>query len=214
MDILLSIFLVVFGLVITFAGIQVFSATLPVLGFVFGFFLGAELVHVVLNDGFLGTVTGWIVGIGVGIAFGAIAWYWWYAGVILSSGALGAVLASGLAEALGARSGVTLFIVSVIGFAAFFFLAFVYYAPIYLVILNTAGVGATIVVAGVLLLFNRIETEALGIGAASAAIRESWWWTLVWFALAIAGIGYQLGTRQRVHLPENRWVPASAARAV
>jgi hypothetical protein len=213
MDILLALFLVVFGLVITFAGLQVFAATLPILGFIFGFYLGGAAIHTLLDDGFLGTVTGWIVGFLVGLLFGAVAWYWWYAGVLLSAGTLGAVLATGLAEAIGIDSDVALFIFAVAGFVALVVLAFMFDAPIYLVILNTAGAGATILIAGVLLLIDRVDRHELGEGTATAIINESWWWALVWFIVTVVGIGVQLGMRERIRFPEERWVSAGMGRS-
>src|SRR5699024_10012791 len=98
MDILIGLFLIVFGIAIAFIGIQVFFTILPIVGFVAGFFSGAIAVESIFGDGFLSTVTGWIVGAVVGIAFAFIAWYWWYAGVLLAAGSAGSLVATGLAR--------------------------------------------------------------------------------------------------------------------
>ncbi|HWV22917.1 MAG TPA: hypothetical protein VNZ58_01900 [Thermomicrobiales bacterium] len=76
MDILLGLFLIVFGLVIAFVGLQMFVVMLPLLGLVSGFYVGAAAVAAIFGDGFLSTVTGWMVGIVVGIIFATLAWYW------------------------------------------------------------------------------------------------------------------------------------------
>jgi hypothetical protein len=211
MDILLGILLVVLGLAITFMGIQVFFATLPLLGFIFGFFLGAAGWEALFGDGFLGTVTGWIVGVVVGIVFALLSWFWWYAGVLLSAGALGAVLGTGLVEAFGGDSEWLLFIVGAIGFIAVIVATYLLNLPIFMVIVNTAFAGATVVITGVLLVFNRVNYEELGYGTAVAIIQESWWWALVWSVLAVVGMFFQLSMKAAVELPEERWINAQSA---
>lgn len=205
MDIVIGIGLLLFGLVITFMGLQVFFATLPLLGFIFGFFAGAAGVEAIFGDGFLSTVSGWVVGFFVGLLFAFISWFWWYAGVVVAAGTLGAILGTGLANLFGIDSEVVIFFFALIGFAAFLFFAFVSGLPIFLVIVNTALAGATIVITGLLLVINRVDRGELGYGTAIAIIEESWWWVLVSAVLAIAGIIVQLTQRASVQLPEDRW---------
>jgi hypothetical protein len=209
MDILLGIFLIIFGVAIAFIGLQTFFVMLPLIGLVTGFYVGAQFVSVVFGDGFLSTVTGWIVGVVVGIVFALLAWYWWYAGVLVSSGLIGALLMTGIGHAVGARSSVTLFILAAIGMVAFIILTMMLNLPIYWVIVNTAIGGASIAISGVMLMFNQITREELADGAAVAAINESWFWVLALAVLAAVGIGRQLSLVERVRLPENRWSPAT-----
>jgi hypothetical protein len=212
MDILLGLFLILLGLSITFMGIQLFFAILPMLGFVFGFFAGAAAVQALFGDGFLSTLTGWIFGIVAGLVFAFIAWYWWYAGMLLSAGVLGALLGTGLARLFSIDSDWLLFIFAALGFIAVMAVALVLNLPIYLVIMNTATAGATVVVTGLLLLLNRLDRQELGDGTAIAIINESWWWLLVSFAVAVVGIAFQLTMRSGVVLPDGRWEPATGAR--
>jgi len=167
--------------------------------------LGAAGMEAIFGDGFLSTVSGWVVGSFVGLLFAFIAWFWWYAGMVISAGTLGAILGTGLANLFGFSSDVAIFFFALIGFAAFLFFAFVSGLPIFLVIVNTALAGATIVITGLLLVINRVDREELGYGTAIAIIEESWWWVLVSAALAVAGIVIQLSTRASVQLPEDRW---------
>jgi hypothetical protein len=207
-DILLGIFFVLVGLAITFMGIQIFFAILPVLGFLFGFFVGAAAIEAIWDDGFLSTVTGWIVGIVAGLVFGFIAWYWWYAGVLLSAGVLGGLIGTGLADVFGVDNDFVLFLFAFVGFIAAMAIAFVLNLPIYLVILDTGVAGATVVVTGALLIFNQIDRGELGDGTAIAIINESWWWLLVAFVVAVVGMAFQLMMRATVTLPSDRWEPA------
>ena len=208
MDILLGIFFVVVGLGITFMGIQIFFAILPMLGFLFGFFLGAAAIESIWGDSFLSTVSGWIVGFIAGLIFGFIAWYWWYAGVLLAAGAVGSLITTGTASLFNIDSDWALFLIAAFGFIAAMAIAFVLNLPVYLVILNTGVAGATVVVTGALLVFNQLDREELGEGTAIAIINESWWWLLVAFVVAVVGMAFQLMMRATVSLPSDRWAPA------
>lgn len=208
MDILMGIFFVLVGLAIAFMGLQLFFAILPVLGFVLGFFAGASAVESIWNDSFLSTVTGWLVGIVAGLIFGFIAWYWWYAGVLLSAGAVGGLVGTTLARLFEIDSNFLLFLFAFLGFIAAMAIAFVLDLPVYLVILNTGLAGATVVVTGALLIFDRIDRAELADGTAIAIINESWWWLLVSIVVAVVGIAFQLTVRAAVVLPSDRWEPA------
>ncbi len=213
MDILLGILLILFGLAITFFGLQVFFATLPLLGFILGFFVGAGGIEKIWNDGFLATATGWIVGIIVGLLFALISWFWWYAGALLGAGAWGAVLGTGLLYLFDKTpSDWMLFIFAAVGFVGMLVLALFLNLPIYIVIVSTAWAGASILVVGVLLLFNRVNYQELGDGTAAGIINESWWWGLVALVVAILGMFFQLMMKAAITLPEEKWAPATSAR--
>lgn len=211
MDILIGIFLVVFGITIAFIGIQVFFAVLPILGFVAGFFSGAILVESIFGDGLLSTVGGWIVGAVIGVVFALVAWFWWYAGVLISAGSVGALLATTIAEAVGISSGWVLFIFAVVGMALVIMFALAVNLPIYVVIVNTAIAGASMVIGGVMLIFNQLDTEELEEGLAVATAEVSWWWVLAWAVVAAVGIGRQLALKDRIALPSDRWVTGNRA---
>ncbi len=210
MDILIGIFLIVFGITIAFIGIQVFFAVLPILGFVAGFFSGAILIESIFDDGLLSTVAGWIVGLVFGVVFALVAWFWWYAGVLISAGSAGALVATALAEAIGISSGWVLFIFAVVGMAAVIMLSLAVNLPIYVAIVNTAIAGASMVVAGVMLMFGQLDTSELEEGLAVATAEKSWWWVLVWAGIAAVGVGRQLALKDRIELPSDRWIRADA----
>lgn len=212
-EVILGLAAIALGLVVTFAGLQVFFATLPIIGFIFGFMLGGAFVQAIFGDGFLSTLTSWIVGLAVGVAFAAVAALWWYVGALISAGSFGALLGTGLVKAFGGTSDWLLVIFGIAGFAVLFMIAFVLALPVYIVIFNSGFVGATVVIAGFLLLFQQIKTEEIGHGPAVAILNESWWLTIPWLALAIVGIVTQLAKMATVTLPDDRWTPAWGARA-
>ncbi len=206
MDILVGIFLVIFGLGITFLGTSLFFLVLPMIGFLFGFFIGASGVEAALGDGFLGTVTGWIAGLIIGLLFAFISYFWWYAGVLLAAGALGVTLATGLAQAIGLDGGFWIFLFGLVGFIAFASITYVFNLPIYLIIASTAIAGGNVAVLGVMLMFNRIDTDELAYGTAASIVRESWGWTLFALLVAIAGAAFQLSMKNRLTVPQEKWV--------
>lgn len=211
MDILLGIFLIIFGLAITFMGTSVFFAILPAIGFALGFFTGAAGMQAIFGDGFLSTLGGWVAGFLIGLVFAFISFFWWYAGVLLSAGGVGALLGTGLAQIFGLDDGVLYFLFGLVGFIAFVAVALVLNLPIYLIIISTALGGANLAIIGLLMLFNQVDRQDLGYGTAAAVIDESWWWSLVVLVLAIVGASFQLTMRERLVVPEDKWVNASAA---
>jgi hypothetical protein len=210
-DILLGIFLVVLGISVAFIGIQLFVVMLPIVGLVTGFFVGADLAYRVFGDGFLSTVAGWLIGMVVGVVFAAIAWYWWYAGVLITAGAVGAILFSGLAHAIGMDSGLAVALFAIAGAIALGILTLMLDLPVYMVNWNTAVSGAAIAIAGVMLVFNQIDRADLEYGASVAAIEASWFWVLAFVAVAAVGVVRQLALKERVRMPRDRWASAQGS---
>jgi len=207
-DIVLGILGVVIGLALVFAGLQVFFLTLPLLGFVAGFFAGAIFITEVFGDGFLSTTLGIVVGFFVGLAFALISYLWWYVGALLGAGALGSLAGSGLAELFGIDTDWVVFTFAASGAVLFVLGALVLNLPVYLVIVSTAFAGATVLLAGILLLFNQIDHEELGRGTAVALIGDSFWWSLVWMVVAVVGVLAQFSMRTMANLPEEKWTTA------
>jgi hypothetical protein len=210
MDILAGILLLIIGAGLAISGLRLWFWMLPILGFIAGFFLGTILVYQLAGDGILATVLSWVVGVVGGVAFALVSWYWWYFGVIIAAGSAGATIASGLAASFGAERQWVLLIVAIIGAALFAFAALVLDLPIYLVIVNTAIVGALAIVAGLLLILNRIDLDTLGDGHAVAIVNDSLGWWLLWIVLAGVGIALQLRFTMLVDLPVERYVRTSS----
>lgn len=210
-DVLVGILLVVLGAGVCVLGLRLFFFMLPVWGFIAGFFVGAAGMEAIFGDGFLSTVTGWIVGFLVGVVFAAFSWLYWYVGAILAAASLGALVASGLMAAFGVDTGWVIFIAALIGAVLFAWVALTLALPIYVVLINTALAGAFGVVTGALLLFNQLDVDQLGFGGAWAMIEESWFWFPVWAVIAAVGLGAQMTQLQSIHLPEERWIKAQPA---
>jgi len=213
-DFLVGTIILVLGAAVCFFGLWAWFIMLPIWGFIAGFFVGATGVTAIFGDGFLSTVTGWVVGLLVGLLFAAASYLFWYVGALLIAGSVGAALGSGLMEAFGVDAEWVIFIAALGGAALFVFVSFVIALPIYVVVVNTAFVGAIGAVTGAMLLLNRIDLEELDLGPAIALIQESWFWAVTMVILAIMGIIVQLGTMSRAKLPEERWTRGDPSYAV
>lgn len=208
-DIVVGIVAIVLGLVLVFAGLRFFFAALPILGFMVGFLIGAAGVNAIFGDGVFSTITSWIVGFFVGLLLAAISYLWWYAGALIAAGSTGAALGTALVRAFGGSSNWLIFLFAGIGFVLFFLAAFALALPVYIVLVNTAFVGASIVIAGFLLVINRIDRVDLNYGNVVAIVNESWWWSIPVVVLALAGIFSQLNAISTIALPEDRWTAAA-----
>lgn len=203
MDILLGLLVGIVGLVIAFSGLRVFFTMLPIVALISGFTLGATLITNWLGDRFLATITGWIVGIVLGLLFAYVSYMWWYIGALMAAGASGALLLSGLFTVFGVNNGVVLTIVAIIGAVLFIIGAMVLNLPVYVVLVNTAISGSHMAIAGLLLALNRVELEEFSWGAARTIVNESWFWGVLVVVLIVAAIFSQMKAIASIRLPQD-----------
>lgn len=208
-DILVGALLGALGLYVCFAGLRAFLIILPIIGFVSGFFAGAAGVSAIFGDGFLSSVTGIGVGLVVGLVLAALSYFLWYVGALLAAGSTGALIGSGIMNGIGVDSGWVVFIGAAIGAVLVFAIAFMLALPVYVVIVNTAFLGASGAVAGLLLVINQVDRADVGYGLAWATIEESWLWLVAWLVLAVAGMFTQVQSIANITLPEDRWASAN-----
>lgn len=210
-DVIIGLALGVLGLIVCLLGLRVFFVALPIVGFVAGFFVGAAGTAAIFGESFLSNLTGVIVGFAVGVLFGTLAYFFWYIGALLSAGSTGALIATAGMNALGTSSGWLIFIVAAAVAIAFFMIAMALALPVYVVIINTAFLGAAGIITGLLLIFNQVNSADLSYGLAWATVEESWFWMAAWIVLTVVGFLYQLQSLKTVVLPEDRWSRATPA---
>ena len=195
---LATIFVVIFGvlmgLIFTFFGLRVFLVLLPVWGFFAGFWLGAQASALVLGSGFVDSSTGLLVGLVLGIICAILSYRIFEFGVVLVTAVFGIALGTGVLQALGLDSGWLVVIGGLIIAVVLAWLLFRYDIDRYLIMVLTALGGASLLVGTGLLVFERISLDqVLTSGSAIGPIlSDSWIWSLVWLAVAIAGIAVQL----------------------
>ena len=196
MDFIVALIVLAVGLVALFFGYRLFTAILPILGFVAGAAAGAQAVFLIFGDGFLATITSIVVAIIVGIVFAALAYFVWALGVVLAVAGMGFAVGTAILPALGLDLDVVSWVIGVALAAALAIIAVVMRLPKAIVIGLTALWGSGASIAGVLVFLGQIEPEELGYGAVDAVVSQSFVWIVVLFALAAIGAAFQAYSTQ------------------
>jgi hypothetical protein len=212
---LIGLVLVILGLLACFWGLKFWYLLLPLLAGLLGFYIGARALQAWLGTGFLATALSWIIGIILAFAFAGLSWWVWSLGMAFLAAAAGALLASGLLEALfPAPPGWAPVLVAGLGALVGATLSLTLHLPGHIVLVTSAFVGAALAVAGVMMMVGLITVGELANGVAIAVVDEAraqgvrWLWVLGWLVLALVGIAVQRQSLAAVRLPEARWVRA------
>jgi hypothetical protein len=203
-DFLIGALILLVGAAFCFAGYRFFRILITIWGFFAGFNLGASGMTALFGQNFLGTTTGWVLGLVVGLVIAVLAYFFYYVAVVLLGASVGYSLGSGLIAAFGLNNpgflSVTVGIVLAVVFA---FLILALNLPKLLIMVMTALGGAVAILGGLLILTGQIPSTgstALQYGVAVAVVRASWFWSIVAIALAVVGFLAQWRTTQEYTL--------------
>lgn len=191
-DVLLGLLAIGVGSLFCFRGYLTMRLVIPAWGAFSGFLFGAGLVDRWTGDGFLAGVLAWLVGLGVAVLFGLLAYTYVEVAVVLAMAAVGFVLGAGLMVALDVRWSWTVVLVGMLSGVALAVVAVVGRLPMILLTVLTALGGATTTVAGVMLLTGSLGADDLDSTAVVARIEDSVGWWVLCAVLALAGIVLQL----------------------
>lgn len=195
MSIVIGLLAVAIGLLACFAGYRVFRIVLPVLGFIVGLGLGAQLALTFLGEPYLDSPLSWIIAIVVGVVLASIAFIWWVVSVALTVAGLGYAIGYGLAVGIEANTTLAVTIGAVVA-VLFAVVAVALRVPTLIVIIMSALWGASALVGGALVLLGRIEAGELRNGTVDVAITNSPLLLFGWAAIAALGMAVQWFTRQ------------------
>lgn len=191
------LFALLFSLTVCFAGYRFLMALLPLWGFLFGFLFGVETLTALLGTGFLASAASLIAGFVGGFIFAALAYLFYIVGVAILAGSLGYTLGVGLLGLLGLDFGLLSWIVGIALAIAAIALTFYLRIAKYVIIVVTALGGAALVVSTLALGPAGFEAARVFENPVGLVLNNSPWWTLVYLALAGAGIVVQvLGARR------------------
>ena len=181
-----------FGLVVVFGGYRLFIVLLPIWGFFFGFFLGAQTLQVIFGVGFMATVTSWVVGFIVGAIFAVLSYLFYIVAVALLSGSFGYWLTVGILTAIGLNYGFIVWLIAIIAAVALAAVVIMFNIQKYAIIAITAmgGTGAIILV--LLALFGNLTPVEMLLSPVLTAIQNSFWGLLFFLVVAGAGIFVQI----------------------
>lgn len=187
-------FALAFGCIFCFFGYRAFLVLLPVWGFFAGFWLGAYGTVAILGGGFLGTVTGWSVGILLALVGALFSYLLYPFGAALVAGGFGAALLTGLLRGLGLDSGLLLTLLGLVAGVAVALATLGMNLHRYVIMAITAVGGANGLIVAAALLFGRVSLPTLqaeGNGV-RPLLQDSLLWAVVWLALALIGFMFQV----------------------
>jgi hypothetical protein len=191
-----SILALLLGLAALLAGYRLFLLLLPIWGFFAGFFIGATVITLLLGDGFLVTVTGWVVGFILGLIFAILSYLFYFIGVAIVAGSIGYALGAGLIYAIIPDANLIAFVVGLISAIIVAGITLVLNLQKWVILTITAVGGSTAILTSILLFFGRIELTDLGTNPVQPVIQDSWFWFIFWILLAAIGIAAQSATTQ------------------
>ena len=159
---------------------------IPIWGFFAGFMLGAGATSFFDDSEFLSTVLGWILGFFIGLLFALIAYLFYEIAVVLAFAAIGFTFGSGLMTALNIDWDWFVILIGVAVGILFGIFAVVAELPMVVLVVFSTIAGALAMTAGLMLVFNALDTEDFSNAAIVDLIDDDWWWWVIAFALAIA----------------------------
>jgi hypothetical protein len=191
--ILVGIVLLAFGIAFCFYGFRAFLVLLPIIGFIAGFYIGAEAMQIALNEGFLATSLSIIVGLGAGIIGAFASYIFMILGIVLVAGILGFAVTAGVLELLGLDTSCISSLVGLASAVAAVWLTMRYKLVRYVLIVITAVLGANTIILSLLLFFNRISVEQIvsPLGTISPILKDSPLYIILFLALFGAGVYVQ-----------------------
>jgi len=136
-----------FGLALSFYGYRLFLFLLPIWGFFFGLWLGAQTMQALFGVGFLATVTSWVVGFIVGAVFAVLSYLFYMFAVAIIAGSLGYSVVVGLLLYFGLQMNFLVWLLGIVAAIALAAVTIIFNLQKWVIIIATSVMGAAIVAA-------------------------------------------------------------------
>lgn len=188
----LTLFGLIFGILVVFNGYTLFRSLLPLFGAIFGFFLGMQTMFFVFGVGLLTTITSVVVSTILGVVFAGLSYLFFRFAIALLAASLGYGIGVSIMQWIGLGSGVITWIVGIVLAAAFIYLTFRFKLEKYVIVVETALIGSVIIITTLL---SGMETTTV-LSITQNPIREllnySPIWAILFVVIAAAGIFVQI----------------------
>lgn len=195
-----------FGLVVAFGGYRLFLVLLPIWGFFAGFLLGAQTISFLFAEGFLATITGWVVGFFVGLIFAVLSYLFYFIAVGVVAFSLGYGATVGILGWIGLDVGFIVWLIAVVVGIVVAAIVYLFNLQKYAIIVATAVGGTGVIIYTLLALFNGALAVSLLENPVRLAIENSFWWLLFFLVVAGLGIITQIRTSRTYVVDDyNRW---------
>jgi hypothetical protein len=193
-----------YGMFLSFLGYRFFLFLLPIWGFFFGFSFGAHTLQALFGEGFLATVTSWMVGFVVAATFAILSYLFYAVAVAVIAGSLGYAIGAGLMSAIGLDLNVITWVVGMAGAVIAIIVAFVFNLQKWVIIVATSVMGAVTIAGTFGLLFS--PSARLIEQPVQTLVRNSPLLLVVAATVAVAGIVVQARTNRYYEIASyNRW---------
>lgn len=188
MHIFIGLLSVLVGLVLVTRGSLLLRVLIAIWAAFAGFFLGGGVVAAATGDTFLADALAVSVAVVCGLAFGLVAYLFYAVAILIAMMAFGFTLGTDLLVALGV-SWTWLVVLGGVALGLLFgALAVFGDLPMIVLIVLSSFAGASAVVSGLMMIFGILDPGALSDPATTEAIRDDWWWYLLYLGLALAGV--------------------------
>ena len=192
-----SLIAMFFGFVVAFGGYRFFLILLPIWGFFFGFGFGAHSLQALLGDGFLVTITSWVIGLCLWRALCGVVVPVLPVWCSVARRLAGLRAGCGLLLAIGVDYGFLPWLIGVVVGAVFVVGAFVLNLQKWIIIIATSVLGAGIIVGTFLFMFGGLPSPQLVQNPVRAVLQTSPLWLIVFIVFAVLGGIAQYQTTRR-----------------
>jgi len=189
-----------FGTAVCFGGYRLFLILLPIWGFFFGFALGAQTIQMLFSDGFLATVTGWVVGFITALVFAILSYLFYAFAVAVIAGALGYGLGLAIMGIFSADLTILTWIVSIVLAAVVIGITFYFNLAKYVIIIATALIGAAIAIGTLVVGVENVQLLTLAQNPVRVGLNAAPIWTILFLVMAIAGIASQIQVNRNIEI--------------
>lgn len=190
--VVVSLLALLLGLTLCFAGFRFFVTLLPLWAFFAGFIVTAQTIQELFSVGFLASISGWVFGLLIGVGCALVAYFSYYAAVVVLAASVGFEFGVGILSGFGVSASFLLFLAGLIVAVAVVAAVIYLDLPKTLIVGLTAVIGASLILTGILLALGRVSLPELAWGVVGDVIRSSWLWLPVLIVLAAAGVIVQL----------------------
>lgn len=187
-DFVVGVVAIVVGLALCLRGYVAMRLVIPLWGAFSGFILGAGVVSGATDGRFLGTAAAWLVGLVVGLVFGALAYLYYEVTIVLAMATVGFALGVTLLSALGVSWSWLVVVGGVAAALGLALLAIRSNFPALLLVVLTAMGGASTAIFGLMLLIGTVDSNQLESAAATEHVADNGWWYVAYLVLAIIGM--------------------------
>ena len=188
----LTLFGLIFGILVIFNGYTIFRSLLPLFAAIFGFFLGLQTMFFVFGVGFLSTLSSLIVGVVLAVVFSGLSYLFYRFAIALLAASLGYGIGIGLIQWIGLGPGIVSWLIGIALGGLFIYLTFRFRLEKYVILIETSLAGSAIILST--LLTGMGTTTVIGI--VENPIREllqySPLWAILFIALTAVGIVVQM----------------------